>query len=140
MVLRLTPPGAPGAAPIAEGKGLKLSRLSRTKARQRLRRFVGVKVKCAAPCARVTAKGQLAVKRKGARRWKHFGLKPAKHAARKGSATLRLRIRPRARRAAGKALKRGGRVRATVTVTGRSAKGKRLWTAKKRIVIRLGSG
>jgi hypothetical protein len=98
-----------------------------------------IKVSCTGSCASVAARGRLAVKRKRSGRRKAFKLKPAKSRVRNGKATLRLKIRWKARRAAARALRRGGRARATVIVTARSATGAKLGTRKKRIALRLRS-
>jgi hypothetical protein len=129
VVLRLTPPGVP----VRERQRSDGPRLARTKRRQRLRRRLVVRVSCAAPCARVSARGKLVVERK---RRRVFRLRTAAKAVRKGGATLRLKLPPRARRTAAKALRRGRRVRAKVTVTGWTAAGGRLGTARKTIVLR----
>ena len=130
VVLRLTPPTLqpPGGT---EGRAGGLA-LTRTRKRQRLRRRLVVKVSCTR-CLSVSARGKLVVKR-GKRR-KIFKLKPARKSARDGLVTLRLRITPRARRAALKALRRGGRVRAKVTVTARSQLGTTLGPARRTIVL-----
>jgi hypothetical protein len=136
VVLRLTPPSPAAPAPAQPGWRLKLAR---TKKRQRLRKHVVIKVSCTGSCASVAARGRLAVKRKRSGRRKVFKLRPAKSRLRNGRATLRLKIRWKARRAAARALRRGGRAKATVFVTARSATGAKLGTRKKRIVLRLGS-
>jgi len=133
VVLRLSPPGPETTVPPDKSKRRKL----RTRKRQALGKAVVVKIACGGRCDRVTAKGKLVVKGKRARRARRFTLKPDRDAASKGAATLRLRISPRARRVARKALKRGGTVRARISVTGRTSKGVRVWTAKKRIVLTL---
>ena len=130
VVLRLTPPMAqpPGGT---EGRAGRLA-LTRTKKRQRLRKRVVVRVSCTR-CLSVRARGKLVVKR-GKRR-KVFRLKPARKSTRARRVTLRLRITPRARRAAFRALRRGRRVRAKVTVTARSQLGTRLGPARRTIVL-----
>jgi hypothetical protein len=133
VVLRLTPPGVPVAAPLKIPRA-RLN-LSRTKKRQRLRGYIVVKVSCTHPCASVSARGRLAIGRKGTGRRRLLKLRPARKRTRNGAVTLRLRIRPKARRAAARALKRGRRVRATVIVTARSASGAKLATARKKIVL-----
>ncbi len=133
VVLRLTPPGVPVSAG-PPGTPRVRPRLSRTRKRQRLRRYVVVKVRCAAPCAGVSAKGKLVVKRSKRRRL--FKLRPARRKILGRAVTLRLRIPKAGRRAASRALRRGGRVSARVTVTARSATGAKLGTARTRIVLR----
>jgi hypothetical protein len=119
VVLRLTPPGAIG--------------LSRTRARQQLRRRVVLRVSCAAPCASVTARGTLSIR--GRReRVRAFG--SVKRSVRGGAATLRVEIARPARRAARRALARGRRVRILAKVTARSAAGAKLATARRTIVLR----
>jgi hypothetical protein len=132
LVLRLSPPGAESTLPTEKRK---TRRLVRARKRQPLRKAVKLKVACTGRCARVMAKGKLVVKGKRARRAKRFTLKPDRLGASKGSATLRLRIPPRARRVAARTLKRGGTVRARITITGHSRKGVRLWRVKKQIVL-----
>jgi hypothetical protein len=132
VVLRLTPPGAP--IPGERPRMLRVRpKLSSTRKRQRLRRYVVLKVRCAAPCASVSAKGRLVVKKSKRRRL--FKLAPARKRAVGGTVTLRLRIPKAGRRAASRALRRGGRVSAQVTVTARSATGAKLGTARTRIVL-----
>lgn len=129
VVLRLTPPGVepPPATPRSAGLSL-----SRTRKRQRLRRFVVVRASCAR-CVRISARGKLVIKRR--KRMKAFKLGTAAKRARQRVVTLRLRISIRARRAARQALRRGRRVRAKVTVTGRSQLGTKLGPAHKTIVL-----
>jgi hypothetical protein len=136
VVLRLTPPAA--APPPALGRRLARGRprLGATKRRQRLRRRLLIRVRCAAPCSAVSARGTLAVTRKRPRRPSRFRLGPVKRPVRAGKATLRLKIPPRARRKARRALRQGRRVRARVTVTGRSATGAVLGRARTTIVLR----
>jgi hypothetical protein len=129
VVLRLTPPPAVGTG-ASRGR---LS-LSRTRRRQRLGKRVVIKLSCASPCAAVTVRGRLSIKRRS--RTKAFRLKPVKRRVRDGRVTLRLKISPRARRAARRALAKGGRVRLKVRVTARSATGAKLATAKRTIVLR----
>ena len=134
VVLRLTPrgvplssqpPGTPSVRPNLRG----------TRRRQRLRRYVVVKARCPAPCASVSAKGRLIVKRSKRRRL--FVLRPSRRRKALGRAvTLRLWIPRPGRRAASRALRRGGRVIARVAVTARSATGAKLGTAQTRIVLR----
>ena len=130
VVLRLTPPPAAGTGGPRRGR---LLSLLRTRKRQRLRKRVVIKLSCASPCAAVTARGRLSVKRRS--RTKVFRLKPVKRRVRDGTVTLRLKISPRARRVARRALARGGRVRLKVKVTARSATGAKLATAKRTIVL-----
>ena len=134
VVLRLTPPGVPvsGEPP---GTPRVRPKLSGTRKRQRLRRYVVVKVRCAAPCAGVSAKGKLVVKRSKRKR-RLFKLRPARRKVLGRAVTLRLRIPKAGRRAASRALRRGGRVSARVTVTAHSATGAKLGTARTRIVLR----
>jgi hypothetical protein len=127
VVLRLTPPGVQQTRGSADGLALR-----RTRKRQRLRRRLAVKVSCT-PCRSVSARGKLVVKRR--KRIRVFKLKPARKPVRDGSVILRLRIPARARREALKALRRGGRVRARITVTGRSRLGTRLGPVRRTIVL-----
>jgi hypothetical protein len=128
VVLRLTPPGVPVQTRRRSG-GLSLAA---TRKRQRLRRRIVVKVSCADPCARVSGRGKLVVRRK---RRRVFELRPAAKPVRNGAAALRLKIPPEARRAAARALRRGRHVRARVTVKGWSA-GTELGSARKWISLR----
>jgi hypothetical protein len=134
VVLRLTPAGQ---APAQHGEKHEQRRLVATPRRQSLRRFVVVRVPCVNRCARVTAKGKLIVSRKRGRKPRRFALKPDRAPSVDGKARLRLRIPPRGRRAARSALKQGRTVRAVISITGRAPRGARLWTARKRIVLRL---
>ena len=131
VVLRLTPPATAGKSRARRARRLSLAR---TRKGQRLRKRVVIKLSCAGPCATVTARGALLVKRPG--RTKVFRLKPVRRRARDGTVTLRLKISPRARRAARRALARGRRVRVRVKVTARSATGAKLATANRTIVLR----
>jgi hypothetical protein len=129
VVLRLTPPGVqPPAKPRRRGR----LRLTRTRKRQRLGRFVLVRASCSR-CLSVTARGKLVVGKRGRR--KVFKLKATKKPARARVVTLRLRVPPRARRTARKALRRGRRVQAKVTVTARSQLGTTLGPVRRTIVL-----
>jgi hypothetical protein len=129
VVLRLTPP--PAERRLVGGRPT----LARTKKRQRLRRWLTIKVRCAAPCTAVSAGGTLAIAREHARRPKRFRLGRAKRPVRAGAVTLRLNVPARARRAASRALRPGRRVRALVAVTGRSATGAVVGTARTTIAL-----
>lgn len=134
VVLRLTLPTAQPPPPPATKRGpaARLA-LTRTRKRQRLGRRVLVRVSCTR-CLRVNGRGRLVVKRgKRSKRRKVYRLRPDSRSARTGRVTLRLKIRPRARRAAFKALRRGGRVRAKVSVTARSRSGTKLGPARRTI-------
>jgi hypothetical protein len=135
VVLKLTPPGQTPPQP-SEKKADKRRLIARPR-RQALRRFVAFRVRCVKRCAHVIAKGKLVVDRKRGRKPLRFRLAPDRAPSADGKATLRLRIPPRGRRAARTALKRGRTVRAVITVSGRARKGARLWTARKRVVLRL---
>jgi hypothetical protein len=114
VVLRLTPPAAK--------RGLVRGRptLARTRKRQRLSRRLVIRVRCAF-CTTVSARGTLAIARRRPAGPRRFALGPLRRSVRAGVATLRLRIPPRGRRRAARALAHGRRVRARVAVTGRSA-------------------
>ena len=136
VVLRLIPPDAPGA-PQGDGEPSGKPKLdaSRTKRRQRLGRVVVIKVACRAPCATVSGRGKLVVARKGARRARSFPLRPRRARVKRGHATLRLPVPARARRVAARALRRGRRVRAKVTVTGHTRGGARVSVAKRKVAL-----
>ncbi len=130
VVLRLTPPmvqppGGTEGAPVGWPSPA-------PKSANGFAERVVVRVSCTR-CLSVRARGKLVVKR-GKRR-KVFRLKPARKSTRARRVTLRLKITPRARRAAFRALRRGGRVRAKVTVTARSQLGTRLGPARRTIVL-----
>ena len=129
VVLRLTPPAIQPPAGKKRAGGLSLSR---TRKRQRLGRFVVVRVSCG-QCLSVSARGKLVLNRR--KHKKVFKLKPATKPARDRFVTMRLRIPTRARRAGRRALRRGRRVRANVTVTARSQLGTRLGPARKTILL-----
>lgn len=130
VVLRLTPPGVqPAVAPV-KGRIKRARRMSR----QRLRKNVTIRVSCRKRCAVVSAKGRLLVKR--GKRARSFKLGHARKATRGPVVTLHLKIPARARRAALKSLKRGGRVRARVTVTARSPKGAKLRSGIRTVPLR----
>jgi hypothetical protein len=93
-----------------------------------------VKVRCPSPCASVFAKGRLVVKQSKRRRL--FKLRPARRKILGRAVTLRLRIPKAGRRAASRALRRGGRVNAQVAVTAHSATGAKLGTARTTIALR----
>jgi hypothetical protein len=136
IVLRLTPPAA--APPPARGRRLTRGRprLGMTRKRQRLRRRLVIRVRCAAPCRWVTARGTLAVQRRRARRPRRFRLGPVRRPVRAGKATLGLKVPKRARVKARRALRQGRRVRVRVTVTGRSRSGVVLGRARTTILLR----
>jgi hypothetical protein len=135
VVLRLVPPDAPAVGQQGGRAGKSKVDLSRTKRRQRLGRFVVVKVSCRGRCATVSGRGKLVVKRKHAKRARSFPLRPRRARVKHGHATLRLRVPVRARRAGARALRRGGRVRAKVTVTGRTRSGARLSTVRRKLAL-----
>jgi hypothetical protein len=105
--------------------------------RPRLTKRVVLKVRCAAPCAFVTARSKLILTRAGRRRV--FRLKPVVVRAKAKPTALRIGVSGRVRRAARRSLKRGGRVRAVVVVTARSHSGRRLARVTKKIYFRAGS-
>ncbi len=133
VVLRLTPPTVqpPPPATTRTPRSARLA-LKRTRKRQRLGRRVVVRVSCTL-CVRVRGRGKLVVQR-GKRR-RVYGLRPARKPARAGRATLSLRIRPRARRIALRTLRRGGPVRARVSVSARTQAGTTLGPARRTIVL-----
>jgi hypothetical protein len=135
VVLRLIPPGVPAAREERARAGGSKVNLSRTKRRQRLGRFVVVKVSCRARCATVSGRGKLLVRRKGAKRARSFSLKSRRVRVKHGKATLRLRVPVHARRAAARALRRGGRVRAKVTVTAHNRHGARVSVVKRQVAL-----
>jgi hypothetical protein len=129
VVLRLTPPRAVGPGGPRSTRPLSLSR---TRKRQRLRKRVVIRLSCAAPCATVRARGILLVKLE---RKRIYRLKPAKRKVGDGTVTLRLKIPPRARRVARRALAKGGRARVRLKVTARSATGAKLAVVRRTIVL-----
>jgi hypothetical protein len=136
VVLRLIPPGVPAAKEEGRARagGSKVN-LSRTKRRQRLGKFVVVKVSCRARCATVSGRGKLLVRRNGAKRARAYSLKSHRVRVKHGKATLRLRVPVRARRVAARALRRGGRVRAKVTVTAHNRRGARVSVVKRQVAL-----
>jgi hypothetical protein len=134
VVLRLTPAAQ---APEQARARSERRKLAVTPRRQALRPFVVVRVRCAKRCARATARGALIVNRTRGRKPLRVALKPDRSPSVAGRATLRLRIPLRGRRAARAALAGGRAVRAVIKVNGRGPKGARLWTARKRVVLRL---
>ena len=125
-------PGTPWQAPasllVASGPVVRPVAVLLAAKGQRLGRSVLVKASCAPACAALTAKGTLTVSRRTKlhrTRWvgSRFRLAAVTKPAWTGALTLRLRIGERARRAAVRALSRGGRVTATVSVTARPLAG-----------------
>jgi hypothetical protein len=135
VVLRLIPPGAPPARQRQDERTPSPKDASRTNRRQRLGRFVVIKVSCRARCVTVSGRGKLVVTRKGAKRGRSFPLRPRRARVKRGHATLRLPVPVRARRAAARALRRGGRVRAKVTVRGHTRGGARVSAVKLKVAL-----
>jgi hypothetical protein len=133
VVLRLTPPGADGAAPTKRSQEQERKR-ARINRRQRLRKRITVKVACVKPCASVAARGRLVIKR--SKRTRRFKVGHARGKPRAGVVVLRLAVPTRAWRIGRKALKQGAQVRARVIVTSRSARGAKLKSAARTIALR----